>query len=202
MTSILVVEGDVNDSYVLERKLTNGGKDKACFVDVRKSGKKALEAVREANFDAAIIDLDLPDMGGLDLIRYLTERRPGMVVIAVSGSDRGREGQCMSDKAVAAGAHGFVEKPFTSSDNDAVFNMIRAHKATYGRGFSDGLRQRAWRTTMGGSLSLMGGLMLAAAIFAAKPLAEQPILEIVAVLAIVAQGIGAFITGLYAAEKK
>ncbi|MFN3664205.1 response regulator [Yoonia sp.] len=55
----------------------------------------------------ALIDLGLPDGSGLDLIRCLAAATPPVpVVLGISG-DAGA-----GDAVMAAGAHGFIEKPF------------------------------------------------------------------------------------------
>ena len=59
--------------------------------------------------DVMLVDLGLPDGRGDTLIRDLARLRPqSPIVIAISGDASGQA------QAMAAGAHGFIEKPFPS----------------------------------------------------------------------------------------
>ncbi|WP_028137330.1 response regulator [Bradyrhizobium japonicum] len=49
------------------------------------SGAAGLKAFAEGPFDAAIVDIFLGDISGVDVIAALRERAPGLPVVAVSG---------------------------------------------------------------------------------------------------------------------
>ncbi|WP_257196128.1 MULTISPECIES: response regulator [unclassified Bradyrhizobium] len=49
------------------------------------SGAAGLKAFAEGLFDAAIVDIFLGDISGVDVIAALRERAPGLPVVAVSG---------------------------------------------------------------------------------------------------------------------
>ena len=49
------------------------------------SGAAGLKAFSEGPFDAAIVDIFLGDISGVDVIAALRERAPGLPVVAVSG---------------------------------------------------------------------------------------------------------------------
>jgi signal transduction histidine kinase len=67
----------------------------------------ALAAVDEAEWDLAFVDLVLPDMDGLQLLRQLRARRPGLAAIVITGHGSGLRGF----EAREAGAYAFLEKP-------------------------------------------------------------------------------------------
>ena len=50
------------------------------------SGERALEALSRAPFDGAIVDLMMPGINGIETIRALRARVPGLRVIVISGS--------------------------------------------------------------------------------------------------------------------
>jgi PAS domain S-box-containing protein len=64
---MLVVEDDENDCRALVRLLNDAGYG----VAVARTGEAALEACRERRFDAITLDLLLPDLTGLELLRRL-----------------------------------------------------------------------------------------------------------------------------------
>lgn len=152
-------------------------------------------------FDAVLVDLLLPDVAGIELIEWIRDRYPAIVILAISGTTIGPKGENMSDQAIAAGASGLVEKPFTASKNAALISIVRNAKAAHLAGVRVGERRRAWKTTIGGSMSCVGALTIATAVLMSKAVHEQPLL-VAAVVGISLQGVGAFITGLYAEDKK
>jgi len=68
--------------------------------------QSALEAAEHANVDLAIIDISLPGMSGIELVRLLHTRIPGLPVLIMSMHDEA----LYSDRAFRAGAKGYVMK--------------------------------------------------------------------------------------------
>lgn len=108
---ILVVEDDL-----LVAKLIKDIIEKAGFAPVViHDGQEAMRLLAsEANFNAAILDVELPKIKGTDLLKYMrTEKRlqyvPTMVMTAAENSVR------MQLESYDAGATFFVPKPFERS---------------------------------------------------------------------------------------
>ena len=74
-------------------------------------GRKALEAVRERRPDLAIVDVRMPEVDGLEVIRRIRadDQTRGMLVIALSAGVR----EANIAEGFEAGADEFVEKPFS-----------------------------------------------------------------------------------------
>lgn len=104
--SILIVDDEKNILITLSRALRVEGYD----VDVAGSGKLALERARTKSYDAVLLDVQLPDLDGLEVLRLLRADREDLPVIVMSGHGT-------IDTAVAAtrsGALDFLEKPIGS----------------------------------------------------------------------------------------
>jgi DNA-binding NtrC family response regulator len=112
--SILVVDDDTEVRETLSSVLL----DEGYFVEAVKSGKEAIRASETAYFDVALIDMELPDMKGIEILRRLKEKQPGMVKIIITGFPSLEN----AVKAVNEGAHGYVLKPFNMSE---LLKMIR-----------------------------------------------------------------------------
>ena len=72
-------------------------------------GALALECVRRASFDAALLDLKMPGLSGMETLKKLREESPNTAVIIITG-------YASIDSAVAAvkaGAFDYLPKPFT-----------------------------------------------------------------------------------------
>ena len=83
-----------------------GGDD--YYVEVARDGREALRKIKENPYDVMILDVVMPNMGGLEVLRRVKETRPDMDVIMVTGLSQ-------LDTVVQAkklGARDFVSKPF------------------------------------------------------------------------------------------
>jgi two-component system response regulator YesN len=73
------------------------------------SGTQALEKLIAAEIDLVITDLNMPEMDGLELMKRIKARSPGMPVIVITGYGTfNTERQVLSD-----GADGYIPKPCT-----------------------------------------------------------------------------------------
>ena len=69
-------------------------------------GAQALEGVAAAAPDLVVVDMNLPGMPGLDVVRQLTARYPDLAVLVVSG----HAASTHADDAREAGARAYLEK--------------------------------------------------------------------------------------------
>ncbi len=70
------------------------------------SGEEALEQIRDSAFDLVILDLNLPGLGGLELLRRLLKSSPNLSVLVFSLHTEA----IYANRAMEAGARGFVSK--------------------------------------------------------------------------------------------
>ncbi|MCJ7569733.1 MAG: response regulator, partial [Anaerolineales bacterium] len=80
-TNILIVDDDESTRRSLRLILGKKGYE----TQEAGTGREAIEKAQEAGFDVALLDIRLPDMGGVDLIKPLREKRPDMAVIMITG---------------------------------------------------------------------------------------------------------------------
>ena len=82
------------------------------IVGVAYRGDELLALLKTRSADCLLLDLQLPDRQGLDLIPEVLALRPEMRILVVTMFlDR-----CIADAALAAGAHGFVPKDADSEE--------------------------------------------------------------------------------------
>ena len=104
MPDILVIE----DEATLAKALTRGLTDAGHHCELSRNGVKGLELFRTQKFDAAVLDLMLPDMHGLDLLRQARQegiQTPVLVLTALGSVDDRVTG-------LEAGADDYLVKPF------------------------------------------------------------------------------------------
>ncbi|MCB9684810.1 MAG: sigma-54-dependent Fis family transcriptional regulator [Alphaproteobacteria bacterium] len=112
---ILVVEDDAAQRRALERLLTRRDFTVATAVD----GADAIEVVTRRDVVVAIVDLQLPDTHGLDLIRRIAAVRPSTECIVLTGYGSAS----VAEEARLAGASDYFEKPIV--DSTRFFQVVR-----------------------------------------------------------------------------
>ncbi|MEE8401624.1 MAG: PAS domain S-box protein, partial [Candidatus Hydrothermarchaeaceae archaeon] len=76
-------------------------------VDMVDSGESALKKAKKTDYDIALIDIKLPDMNGIDLLRKLKKGDPGMACIVITGNATMQN----AIDALGDGASGYFVKP-------------------------------------------------------------------------------------------
>ena len=104
MTRVLVVEDELQIAAFLDKGLRTAGFEPL----IAREGQAALEAVRAGNFDLVILDLGLPDLDGLTVLRSLRETDSTTPVIILTARDGARE----TVEGLDAGADDYITKPF------------------------------------------------------------------------------------------
>ncbi len=104
LKTVLIADDDSLFCWALQKELTFHGLDTriAC------TGQECLAAMREERFDLLFLDVHLPDMNGIELLKTLRKVSPATRVVIVSwdGTIQNKE------SALSAGAEQFLEKPF------------------------------------------------------------------------------------------
>jgi len=101
---ILVVDDERNIRNNLSMVLEAGGYK----VDTASNGDEALLRVKEGHYDLVFVDIQMPKMDGLELLRYLRGLRPKMPVVMLTAY--GTVSRAV--EAMKLGAVDFLEKPF------------------------------------------------------------------------------------------
>ena len=105
---ILVMEDDLNVAKGLEMVLTQEGYD----VYLAGTGKLAMEAFKNKQFDLLVADIRLPDINGMEIIKEVKETKPETEVIAITGYAT----TSLSVEAMKLGIHNFLPRPFTEDE--------------------------------------------------------------------------------------
>ncbi|MFI1990725.1 ATP-binding protein [Actinoplanes sp. NPDC020271] len=106
--TVLVVEDEVALARIITRILTDNGYRAV----IANNGREALAAYDQHGCDVLLTDVIMPEISGPRLAEMLTERRPGLPVIYMSGYSNG----LLGTTHVLAGDIAFLEKPFTAAD--------------------------------------------------------------------------------------
>lgn len=122
--NVLIIEDDYDTGNVFRSALEQAGYKVVLVNDVT----KALGVVFQGMPDAIILDWMLPDMNGLDLVRYVRKQKTARHVpmLVVSGAQAGYQ----MNQALAAGADAFLGKPIAVEELvQAIGNAIQTNGA-------------------------------------------------------------------------
>lgn len=103
---ILVAEDNATNRFVIRQTLEGAGHE----LRVVNDGEQALDVLEKESFDLAILDLHMPNISGLDVIKFLRLTQPAdaaMPVIVLTANVT----QQAYEECAAAGASAFLAKP-------------------------------------------------------------------------------------------
>jgi len=108
---ILVVEDDKAVASFVKRGLES----EQYAVDVAGDGEEAQVLIEAASFDLIILDLVLPKVDGLEVLKQIRSRKPSPPVLILSGRARVED----RVKGLDLGADDYLAKPFSFSELSA-----------------------------------------------------------------------------------
>lgn len=119
--SVLVVD----DELVMCNLLSDVLKDKGYKVDYTQNAIEGLKAITKGHYDVIIIDLKLPGMDGIELLREVKLKEdPSAVAIVITGHASLESAQ----HALRLGAYDYITKPFEISKICFTIRRAMAHR--------------------------------------------------------------------------
>jgi two-component system KDP operon response regulator KdpE len=128
---VLVVDDEAAILRAVQTNLSGHG----FRVDTAATGQEALDATTRVRPDIVLLDLGLPDMDGLDVIRAIRSRMPTPIVVL---SARGAEHEKVA--ALDLGADDYLTKPFGVNELLARIRVALRHTARPAMGIEPVIR--------------------------------------------------------------
>src|SRR5690242_10689731 len=119
-TRILVVD----DEPAILRFLRAGLGSQGYLVIEAQTGQAAIDAARQHRADLIVLDLGLPDIDGLEVIRHIREAGAALPIIVLSS----RENEVAKVTALDLGADDYVTKPFGIDELLARIRTAQRHR--------------------------------------------------------------------------
>ena len=125
---LLCVEDNATHRRMIDLMLASTGID----VDFAENGSEAVEAYQVNEYDAVLMDMQMPVMGGVQAVREIRQMEDGFAlthtpILFLSGMDANDA----VDLGMEAGGDGHLSKPFTS---EALFGALDYVLRTTNRG--------------------------------------------------------------------
>ena len=119
----------IEDEYAITRGIELVLRGEDIYVDIAELGEEGIDLARHFDYDAIILDLNLPDMNGFDVLRTLRRAQVGTPVIILSGC---ATVDCKV-RALNNGADDYMTKPYC---NEELVGRLRA-LVRRSKGYSD-----------------------------------------------------------------
>ena len=114
--NILIIE----DDDLIAKSIAMAIKDEGHFCDICNTAEEGLSAAREGDFDAIILDINLPDGDGFQVAKTIRRLNLPVPVLVVSG----RASVTNKVATLHSGADGYLTKPFDRQELAANLNAI------------------------------------------------------------------------------
>jgi DNA-binding NtrC family response regulator len=115
---VLVVDDEQEFLDTLAERMRNRGMD----VSTTTSATDALKKAEEESYDAIVLDLMMPEMDGLEVLKALKKKKPELQIVLLTGHATLAKGI----EAMKLGAIDFIEKP---ADLKVLIEKIKEAKA-------------------------------------------------------------------------
>ena len=120
---VLVVEDDPN----LREQLATYLKSDGFAVDTAEDGEEGLYYGREYEYDAAVVDLGLPKVDGIEVIKRLRTEKHGFPILVLTARGHWQD----KVEGLEAGADDYLAKPFQMEELMARMNALIRRTAGY-----------------------------------------------------------------------
>ena len=118
--NILIADDDQTLCYLLKEELINEGYN----VDITFDGKYAIENLRKKSYDVLLLDLEMTDVQGEEVLKYTNEHHPSLQVIVLTAKVEIRTAiECIKN-----GAYDFITKPYEFGQLLMIIERALKHK--------------------------------------------------------------------------
>jgi len=106
----------IDDEKIVGESLRRTFQDEDYELDTAYSGLEGLQKARGGNYDLMLVDLKMPDISGLDVIKTIKKEQPDTMMIMITGYSTTES----ATEALKSGAFDYIPKPFTPEKISSV----------------------------------------------------------------------------------
>lgn len=117
---IIVIDDEKNICKAAKEILEDEGYE----VNTFSNPLEALKHLESERYDVAILDLKMPDIDGMEVLKIIKEKYPDMIVVIITGYASVKT----AVESIKLGAYDYVPKPFTTDELSAVVKKALENK--------------------------------------------------------------------------
>jgi len=121
-SKILVCDDDETLCYLLKEQLIEEG----FAVDTVYDGKYAIQAIKETHFDVLLLDLNMKDVQGEEVLKFVKEYNSTIPIQVIILSGQGEMRKAI--ECIKTGAYDFITKPYEFDELLLTINRAVEHK--------------------------------------------------------------------------
>lgn len=119
-SKILVCDDDETLCYLLKEQLLEEG----FSADIVYDGRFAIDAIKHKNYDVLLLDLNMTEIQGEEVLKFVHEYSPSLrVIVLTAASDLRKAVEC-----IKLGAYDFLSKPYNFEELIITINRAIEHK--------------------------------------------------------------------------
>ena len=115
---VLIVDDDKAFLAILAERMQNRGME----VSTAESAAVALQMLEKETYDAVLLDLMMPEMGGIEALQIMRKKQPEVQVIFLTGHPSVSKGV----EAMKLGAMDFIPKPVDMNELTEKIHQAKA----------------------------------------------------------------------------
>ena len=119
--NILLIEDDITLNSTITDYLKFKGNDMVSLED----GDKAIDTIDKTNFDLYIIDLNIPNINGLDIVKYIRQKETFAPIIIITASMELENFKI----AYQNGCDEYIKKPFYLEELEIRIDKLLSKKS-------------------------------------------------------------------------
>lgn len=120
-SKVLVCDDDETLSYLLKEQLVEEGFN----VDTVYDGKYAIEAIKRKNYDLLLLDLNMVEISGEEVLKFAREYNPSLIVVILTAQNEIRK----AIDCIKLGAYDYITKPYQFEELLVTINNAADHKS-------------------------------------------------------------------------
>lgn len=120
-SKILVCDDDETLSYLLKEQLLEEG----FTVDTVYDGKYAIEALKRKNYDLLLLDLNMQEVSGEEVLKFASDYNPSLIVVILTAQNEIRK----AIDCIKMGAYDYITKPYEFDELLVTINNAADHKS-------------------------------------------------------------------------
>ncbi len=102
----------IDDEEIVLKSCNKILSEKGYNIQITQTGTEGLQKLISEDFDVVLVDLKMPDIDGMEVLKRAIKLHPDIIIIVITGYSTVQT----AVEAINLGAYGYIPKPFTPDE--------------------------------------------------------------------------------------